>query len=95
MAHARVFLSESAYGVWFAMRPMPDHSVTLPVLRALGAAANGGPVGLVHIDAHADTGDNYGGSRFHHGVAASALCALGHCCLGPLRSTKNESRFAA
>ncbi|OEC34024.1 guanidinopropionase [Pseudomonas cuatrocienegasensis] len=41
-----------------------DHSVTLPVLRAL---AKDGPVALVHFDAHCDTGDFYLGSRFHHG----------------------------
>ena len=42
-----------------------DHSVTLPILRAL---AKDGPVGMVHIDAHCDTGDDYLGSRFHHGA---------------------------
>lgn len=42
-----------------------DHSVSLPILRALAA---GGPVGMVHIDAHCDTGDDYMGSRFHHGA---------------------------
>ena len=42
-----------------------DHSVTLPILRALGRDA---PVGLIQIDAHADTGDDYLGSRFHHGA---------------------------
>ncbi|MGE0418916.1 MAG: agmatinase [Acetobacteraceae bacterium] len=42
-----------------------DHSITLPILRAVAA---GGPVGMVHIDAHCDTGDDYLGSRFHHGA---------------------------
>ncbi|MFN3260834.1 MAG: agmatinase [Pikeienuella sp.] len=42
-----------------------DHSVSLPILRAL---AKEGPVGMIHIDAHADTGNDYGGSRFHHGA---------------------------
>ena len=42
-----------------------DHSVTLPILRAL---AKDGPIGMVHIDAHCDTGDDYLGSRFHHGA---------------------------
>jgi guanidinopropionase len=42
-----------------------DHSVTLPILRALAAEA---PLGMIHIDAHCDTGDDYGGSRFHHGA---------------------------
>ena len=42
-----------------------DHSISLPILRAL---AKDGPVGMVHIDAHCDTGDDYLGSRFHHGA---------------------------
>src|ERR1700733_2650960 len=41
-----------------------DHSISLPILRAVGA---GRSVGMVHIDAHCDTGDDYMGSRFHHG----------------------------
>jgi guanidinopropionase len=42
-----------------------DHSIAYPILKAV--AANG-PVGMVHIDAHGDTGDDYMGSRFHHGA---------------------------
>jgi len=42
-----------------------DHSITLPILRAI---AKDGPVGMVHFDAHCDTGDDYLGSRFHHGA---------------------------
>ncbi len=41
-----------------------DHSMTLPILKAIG---RDGPVGMVHIDAHADTGGPYEGTRFHHG----------------------------
>jgi agmatinase len=41
-----------------------DHSITYPILQALGAQA---PVGLVHIDAHCDTSGPQEGSRFHHG----------------------------
>lgn len=41
-----------------------DHSITLPILRALGAAR---PLGLVHIDAHCDTSGAYEGAKFHHG----------------------------
>ena len=37
----------------------------LPILRAI---ARSGPLGLVHVDAHCDTGDDYLGSRFHHGA---------------------------
>jgi len=42
-----------------------DHSISLPILRAM---AKDGPVGMIHIDAHCDTGDDYMGSRFHHGA---------------------------
>ncbi|MBN8875034.1 MAG: agmatinase [Rhodospirillales bacterium] len=42
-----------------------DHSISLPILRAVAANR---PVGMVHIDAHCDTGDDYMGSRFHHGA---------------------------
>jgi guanidinopropionase len=42
-----------------------DHSISLPILRAVAATR---PVGMVHIDAHCDTGDDYMGSRFHHGA---------------------------
>jgi guanidinopropionase len=41
-----------------------DHSISLPILKALGARR---PVGLVHIDAHCDTSGEYEGSKFHHG----------------------------
>ena len=41
-----------------------DHSITLPIFRAI---AKDRPVGMVHFDAHCDTGDDYLGSKFHHG----------------------------
>ncbi len=41
-----------------------DHSVTYPILKALGRDR---PVGLVHIDAHCDTMGAFDGSKFHHG----------------------------
>jgi guanidinopropionase len=41
-----------------------DHSISLPILKALGA---GQPVGMVHIDAHCDTSAPFEGSKFHHG----------------------------
>jgi len=41
-----------------------DHSITYPILKALGQS---GPVGLVHIDAHCDTMGEIDGSKFHHG----------------------------
>ncbi|HVW68618.1 MAG TPA: agmatinase [Steroidobacteraceae bacterium] len=41
-----------------------DHSITYPILKALGKEK---PVGLVHLDAHCDTMGAYDGSKFHHG----------------------------
>lgn len=41
-----------------------DHSVTLPILKALGRDR---PLGMLHIDAHCDTGGEFEGSKFHHG----------------------------
>ena len=43
-----------------------DHSITLPVLRAV--AAKYGPVALVHFDAHSDTGSDYFGKPYSHGT---------------------------
>ncbi len=42
-----------------------DHSVTLAIFRAI---ARNRPVGMIHFDAHCDTGDDYMGSKFHHGA---------------------------
>ena len=42
-----------------------DHSISLPILRAIAARQ---PVGMVHIDAHTDTCDEELGSRFTHGT---------------------------
>ncbi len=41
-----------------------DHSITLPILKALGRER---PLGLLHIDAHCDTSGPFEGSKFHHG----------------------------
>jgi agmatinase len=46
-----------------------DHSISLPILKAVARDAAGAarPVGMIHIDAHADTSGPYEGTRFHHG----------------------------
>ncbi len=41
-----------------------DHSITHPILKAVGKKA---PVGLIHIDAHCDTGGAFDQTKFHHG----------------------------
>jgi agmatinase len=57
------YLGLKAQGV----RPLSvggDHSVTYPILKALGSEQ---PLGLVHIDAHCDTMGAYDDTKFHHG----------------------------
>ncbi|WP_435103264.1 agmatinase [Arhodomonas sp. AD133] len=43
-----------------------DHTLALPVLRAM--ADRYGPVGVVHVDAHADINDQMFGERIAHGT---------------------------
>jgi guanidinobutyrase len=43
-----------------------DHTITLPILRAV--AARHGPVALVHVDAHADINDRMFGEAITHGT---------------------------
>src|SRR3954453_7142772 len=42
------------------------HSISLPILRAL--AKRHGPLGLVQIDSHIDTWDEYFGGKYFHGT---------------------------
>lgn len=41
-----------------------DHSVSLPILRAVAQEA----LAFIHIDAHTDTWDSFQGSKFNHGA---------------------------
>jgi guanidinobutyrase len=43
-----------------------DHTIALPILRAL--RRKHGPVGMVHVDAHADINDTMFGERITHGT---------------------------
>jgi agmatinase len=43
-----------------------DHSILLPILRAIHATH--GPVALVQFDAHSDTWDQYWGMKYTHGT---------------------------
>lgn len=44
-----------------------DHSILLPILRAM-RARHGKELVMIHFDAHTDTGDTAWGERFHHGT---------------------------
>jgi agmatinase len=67
-----------------------DHSVTYPILKALGA---GRPLGLVHIDAHCDTMGEIDGSKFHHGGPFRQAVLAG--ALDPERTIQIGIRGAA
>ncbi|NMM04539.1 agmatinase [Paraburkholderia sp. RP-4-7] len=67
-----------------------DHSVTLPILRVLGKDR---PVGLIHIDAHCDTGGPFDSCRFHHGGPFRRAVLEG--CLDPTRTIQIGIRGAA
>lgn len=43
-----------------------DHTIALPILRAL--AKKHGPVGMIHVDAHADINDQMFGEKIAHGT---------------------------
>jgi len=43
-----------------------DHTITLPILRAI--KRHFGPVGLIHVDAHADVNDHMFGEAVAHGT---------------------------
>ncbi|MFD2273998.1 arginase family protein [Undibacterium arcticum] len=75
-----------------------DHSVTLPLLRALNQV-HGGPVAMVHFDAHCDTWTNHFGEPSGHGtwvyeamqegiVAAAGLSPDRDPLVGRARSTR-------
>ncbi|XP_053307639.1 agmatinase, mitochondrial [Spea bombifrons] len=62
---------KEAYQKIMAARCIPltlggDHTITYPILQAV--AEKHGPVGLVHVDAHSDTGDQALGEKIYHGT---------------------------
>ncbi|MEO9248547.1 agmatinase [Citricoccus nitrophenolicus] len=81
-----------------------DHTIALPLLRAAAERA-GGPVALLHFDAHLDTWDSYFGAAYTHGtpfrraaeeglLATEAACHVG--TRGPLYGRKDlddDARF--
>lgn len=58
-----------------------DHTITYPILQAI--AKKHGPVGVVHIDAHADINDHMFGERIAHGTPFK--CAFDEGLLDPSR----------
>ena len=78
-----------------------DHTISLPLLRALHARH--GQIAVVHFDAHLDTWDTYFGQPYTHGTpflraSEEGLLATGHCLhagiRGPLYSRDDLPRDA-
>ena len=67
-----------------------DHSITYPILRAVGRQR---PVGLVHIDAHSDTGGPFDGLRENHGAPFRNAVLAG--VLDPTRTVQIGLRGAS
>ncbi len=67
-----------------------DHSITYPIFRAL--ASRQSPLGMVHIDAHTDTWDEFRGEKFHHGSPFRLACDAG--LLDPARTIQIGIRGA-
>jgi guanidinobutyrase len=61
-----------------------DHTMTLPILRAVAKAH--GPVGLIHVDAHADVNDTMFGERIAHGTPFRR--ALEEGLIDPMRTVQ-------
>jgi len=67
-----------------------DHSITLPIMRAIAANR---PVGLVHIDAHTDCCDEEMNSKYSHGTPFRRAVEEG--LLDPKRAIQIGIRGAA
>lgn len=87
MPQARALLA-SHHMVWIG----GDHSVTLPILRAL-CERHGGPVAIVHFDAHCDTWHDHFGEPSGHGTWVSE--AMNEGLLVPSATVQIGIRSAA
>ena len=77
-----VQIIEDAYDAIAATGAKPltmggDHTIVLPILRALAKVH--GPVGIVHIDAHADVNDHMFGEPVAHGTPFRRIVEEGLC----------------
>jgi agmatinase len=57
-----------------------DHSITLPVVRALASVYGRQSFGVLHIDAHSDTFDPVDGFKYHHGAVFRNIVEEGLVC---------------
>jgi guanidinopropionase len=55
-----------------------DHSITLPILRAIAGvnSRHKGPVGVIHLDAHVDAYGPVAGIKEHCGSRRVVMCII-------------------
>jgi len=58
-----------------------DHSISLPILRALARKYGYGHLGMIHFDSHRDTSPEYFGQKYYHG--SPFRCAIEENLLNP------------
>ncbi|MCF8069212.1 MAG: agmatinase [Desulfobacterales bacterium] len=80
---------ESAYDeiLQYSCTPLTlggDHTVSLPILRAI--KKKHGPITLIHVDAHADVNDHMFGEKIAHGTPIRR--AIEESLIDPLRSVQ-------
>jgi agmatinase len=73
--HEKVFQVASAGPIPIVLGG--DHSITYPSAAAVARVQHPRSVGIVHFDAHADTGDNQWGNIYGHGTAVRHLIEEG------------------
>jgi agmatinase len=71
-----------------------EHSVSLGLVRA--AAAKHGPLSVLHVDAHLDLHDKYGGTPFSHACVMRRIVEDGHRTVhvGIRNASREEIEFA-
>jgi agmatinase len=78
-SHAAIFqrVLEVAQRRIFAAVIGGDHSITLPSASAVASVVGHGNLGIVHFDAHADTGEHNWGNLLAHGTPMRRLIESG------------------
>lgn len=95
LAASHAAIESAARGLAHLITLGGDHSLTLPILRALSARHK--PVALVHFDAHIDTwADNFGqplahGSPFYHAIGEGLVDPLRHVVIGARSPVDRET----
>ena len=85
IAKSLSLIEEQAAGLDHLIALGGDHTVTLPLLRA-SANRRGGPLALVHFDAHVDTWPDNFGQRYVHGSVF--FHAIEERLIDPLRAVQ-------